>query len=103
MIEATNKYPFIVDEQQLKATINFAVQNAVKDILLKTKIEKPVQLKEASEFFSMSPKSLMKRVYSGEINAYRLEGKRSPYYFKKSDIMKALEKGKVISLQDVDF
>ena len=51
----------------------------------------------------MSPKSLMKRVYSGEINAYRLEGKRSPYYFKKSDIMKALEKGKVISLQDVDF
>ena len=103
MEHTTTNYPFIVDEQKLKATIHFAVQTAVKDILLKTKIEKPVQLKEASEFFSMSPKSLMKRVYSGEINAYRLEGKRSPYYFKKSDIMKALEKGKVITLQDIDF
>tara|TARA_A200000113_G_scaffold214936_1_gene218794 strand:- start:1162 stop:1473 length:312 start_codon:yes stop_codon:yes gene_type:complete len=103
MEQTTTQYPFIVDEQKLKATINFAVQNAVKDILLKTKIEKPVQLKEASEFFSMSPKSLMKRVYSGEINAYRLEGKRSPYYFKKSDIMSALEKGKVTTLQDIEF
>ena len=76
----SNKYPFIVDEQQIKTAIHFAVQNAVQDLIKKAKIEKPVQLKEASDFFSMTPHSLMKKCQNGEIPYYRFKGSRSPYY-----------------------
>jgi|TARA_B110000971_G_C19879384_1_gene439958 hypothetical protein len=102
-METTTNFPFIVDEQKLKNLIHFAVQSAVKDIVLKSKIEKPVQLKEASEFFSTTPKSLMKRVFTGEIPAYRLDGKRSPYYFNKSDIVEALKKGKIEVLHNTEY
>lgn len=100
MIQA-NKYPFIVDEQQIKTAIHFAVQNAVQDIIKKAKIEKPVQLKEASDFFSMTPHSLMKKCQNGEIPYYRFKGSRSPYYFYKSQIEEVLKCGKVITLKDV--
>mgnify|MGYP003132555613 CR=1 FL=1 len=100
MIE-TKKYPFIVDEQQIKTAIHFAVQNAVQDIIKKAKIEKPVQLKEASDFFSMTPHSLMKKCQNGEIPYYRFKGSRSPYYFYKSQIEEVLKNGKVITLRDV--
>ena len=102
-MDTTTNFPFIVDEQKLKTTIHFAVESAIKDIVLKSKIEKPVQLKEASEFFSMTPKTLMKRAFAGEIPVHRLPGKRSPYYFYKSDIEKAIRNGKVEVLQNINY
>ena len=45
----------------------------------------------------------MKRVFSGEIPAYRLDGKRSPYYFNKSDIVEALKKGKIEVLHNTEY
>tara|TARA_R100001460_G_C3507798_1_gene171136 strand:+ start:100 stop:426 length:327 start_codon:yes stop_codon:yes gene_type:complete len=89
------------DEQTLKTHIHVAVQNAVKDIIEKLKVEKPVQLKEASDFFSMTPHSLMKKAHNGEIPYYRFNGSRSPYYFYKSQIAEVLGKGKVVTLKDV--
>lgn len=100
-MQTETKYPFIVDEQTIKTIIHAAVHNAVTDIIKKSKIERPVQLKEAAEFFSMTPHSLMKKVHAGEITASRFEGKRAPYYFYLSHIQEVLQKGKVLTLKDV--
>ena len=100
-MQTETKYPFIVDEQTIKTMIHAAVHNAVKDIIQKSKIEKPVQLKQAADFFSMTPHSLMKKVHSGEVTAQRFGGGRSPYYFYLSHIEEVLRKGKVLTLSDV--
>ena len=100
-METQTKYPFIVEEQTIKNIIHAAVHNAVKDIIKKSKIEKPVQLKEASAFFGMSTLSLMKKVHSGEITAHRFKGKRSPYYFYLSQMEEVLKEGTVKTLKDV--
>ena len=96
-----NKLPFIIDELKLKAVIHTAVQNAVKDIIAKSKVERPVLLKEAANFFSMTPHSLMQKHKCGEIKAYRFNGARAPYYFKLSEIASVLEKNQVVTLKDV--
>tara|TARA_R100001460_G_scaffold28664_1_gene57332 strand:+ start:2338 stop:2682 length:345 start_codon:yes stop_codon:yes gene_type:complete len=88
------------DEVTIKAIIHSAVINAVKEIIAKQQVEKPVQLKEASEFFSMNPHSLMKKAKLGEIPYYRFKGKRSPYYFYKSQIEEVLLEGKVKTMHD---
>lgn len=95
------KYPFIVDEDTIKAIIHAAVHNAVSDIIKNSKIEKPVMLKEAAKFFSMTPHSLMKKVHAGEIKAVRFQGKRAPYYFYLSQIQEVLSRGKVLTIKDV--
>ena len=100
-METQIKYPFIVDEQTLKAVIHTAVNSAVAEIVKDGKVEKRVQLKEASDFFSMTPVSLMKKAQSGEIPYYRFKGSRSPYYFYKSMIAEVLQTGKVLTLRDV--
>ena len=100
-MQTETKYPFIVDEQTIKTMIHAAVHNAVKDIIQKSKIEKPVQLKQAADFFSMTPHSLMKKVHSGEVTAQRFGGGRSPYYFYLSHLEDVLKSRKAITLKDV--
>ena len=101
MESTINKLPFIVDEQQLKAVVHAAVNNAVKDLVKRSKIEKPIQLKEAAAFFDMSPESLMKKAKEGEVPYYRFKGSRAPYYFYKSQIEEVLKNGKVLTKIDV--
>tara|TARA_R100001440_G_scaffold73351_1_gene97861 strand:+ start:2343 stop:2660 length:318 start_codon:yes stop_codon:yes gene_type:complete len=100
-METQSKYPFIVEEQTIKNIIHAAVHNSVKDLIKKSKIEKPVQLKEAAAFFGMSTLSLMKKVHSGEIKAHRYKGKRSPYYFYLSHMEEVLKEGTVKTINDV--
>jgi len=87
------KLPFLIDEDRLKAIIHCAVESKIKHLINNSKIEKPVSLKEAAAFLDVSTHSVMKRVKSGEIKPYRLQGERSPYYFYLSEIDKVLRAG----------
>ena len=100
-METTQQIIIQGDEQTLKTHIHFAVQNAVKKIIEELQVEKPVQLNQAADFFSMTPHSLMKKAQNGEVPYYRFNGSRSPYYFYKSQIAEVLKNGKVLTLKDV--
>ena len=93
METTVQKLPFLIDEDRLKAIIHCAIESKIKHLINSSKVEKPVSLKEGAEFLGVSTHSLMKRVRSGEINAYRLQGERSPYYFYLSEIDKVVKKG----------
>ena len=87
-----------ITEQELRNYITVAVKSAVDEIkneIDKNKHERPVLAKELAQFLSCSTDSILIKANNRLLPHYRFEGKRTPFYFFKSQVLEVLKTGQV--------
>ena len=87
-----------IDEQQLRNYITVAVKSAVDEIkqeLKENNFERPVLAKELAQFLSCSADAILLKANNRLLPHYRFEGKRTPFYFFKSQVLEVLKTGQV--------
>lgn len=104
-MESNNKTLLVqISEQQLRNYITIAVKSALEEIQKeqnKNNFEKPVLAKELAQFLSCSADAVVMKANNRLLPHYRFEGKRTPFYFFKSQVLEVLKTGEVHTWKDL--